>query len=595
MQPFLPLAGFHQDMTRFMEKGIREEHESVISLLFLRGRVEFRNQAVSLLALLVLSGTLFFFQLGTPGLFDADEPAYAQAAREMLDSGDWITPHFNGRPRFDKPILFYWLTMLSYSFFGISEFAVRFWSALAAVVLVLAIARAARRWLEPPADLLAGLAFTLNVLTALLARAAVTDMLLTLFVTLAVLSGVEALTGPPERDGGPATFMWIAMALAVLVKGPIGIVVPAIALGGMLVIFREARSGAQRLVPWQGLVLFALITLPWYALVLAANGWAFIEGFVIKHHVSRYTGVISSHAGPIWFYFPVVLIGFFPWSGFAVRALWRVGTVVRGRSPRSPADRLLVACVCWVAGVFVFFSLAGTKLPSYLFPMFPGMAILAGASAVSSARVPPWVDRLTLWVLGLTGLVLAIGFGAAPWIVEAARARAAGILDDVAFPAGLAWWLCALLGLGTVAALAVRESRRVPVLAAMMVLMILTAEAKVAPQAYAILQGPLREFTEDARRTLGRQGTLIAYGLNAPTIVFYADHPVIPLGAGSPEGVREIRRLVETGQPVVVITRQAHIARLDGIPGFVRVKVRGGYAMYSSAPRAGTGSQEEKR
>jgi hypothetical protein len=128
-----------------------------------------------------------------------------------------------------------------------------------------------------------------------------------------------------------------------------------------------------------------------------------------------------------------------------------------------------------------------------------------------------------------------------------------------------------------------------------MVLMILTAEAKVAPQAYAILQGPLREFTEDARRTLGRQGTLIAYGLNAPTIVFYADHPVIPLGAGSPEGVREIRRLVETGQPVVVITRQAHIARLDGIPGFVRVKVRGGYAMYSSAPRAGTGSQEEKR
>jgi len=122
--------------------------------------------------------------------------------------------------------------------------------------------------------------------------------------------------------------------------------------------------------------------------------------------------------------------------------------------------------------------------------------------------------------------------------------------------------------------------------------LIFTAEVKVAPQVYAVVQGPLREFTEDARRILGRQGTLIAYGLNAPTIVFYADHPVIPLGPGSPDGVEEIRGLVETGQPVVVITRQVHMARLDGIPGLLCLKVRGGYAIYSLASRTGADSQE---
>jgi 4-amino-4-deoxy-L-arabinose transferase-like glycosyltransferase len=397
----------------------------------------------------------------------------------------------------------------------------------------------------------------------------------------------------------------------------------------MLVLLREVRSGVHRLMPWRGLVLFALITLPWYALVLAANGWAFVEGFVIKHHVSRYTGVISSHAGPIWFYLPVVLIGFFPWSGFLLRALWRAGTVARGRCARSPADRLLVTCACWVAGVFVFFSFAGTKLPSYLFPMFPAMALLVGACGFSNeklirlrrntqstnekgqwfrqrrvsgqgsigfeAHVPRWLDRLALWLFGLTGIVLAVGFGIAPWIVEAVRARVGGILDGVVFPGGLAWWLGALLGLGTAAGLVARGSWRPTILSAMMGLLIFTAEVKVAPQVYAVVQGPLREFTEDARRILGRQGTLIAYGLNAPTIVFYADHLVIPLGPGSPDGVGEIRRLVETGQPVVVITRQAHMARLDGIPGLFRLKARAGYAIYSFAPRAGADSQRENQ
>ena len=581
-----------------------------------------RRTAATLLTLLLLAGTLFFFRLGTPGLFDADEPAYAQAAREMVETRDWITPHFNGQPRFDKPILFYWLISLSYRVFGVTEFAVRFWSALAAVVLVGVVAWTAGRWLGPPADLWAGLAFTTNLLTALLARAAVTDMLLTLFVTLAILAGLEALGGPsPPREGrdpakaagvGWAVLAWGAVGLAVLVKGPVGLLIPAMALGGTLFVLREVGGGLRRLVPWQGPALFGAITFPWYALVLAANGWAFVEGFVIKHHLTRYTGVVSSHAGPIWFYLPVVLIGFFPWSGFLPRAVWQAGMVARRREVRRPADRLLIASACWVIGVFLFFSLARTKLPSYLFPAVPAMALLVGASAVSNGKlttgnrrtgnvdgrlsvvgcqfsidvdpVPTWLARLAPWLIGLTGGALALGFGMLPVILEVARPRAGGILDGVAPPVGLAGWLAGLLALGTTGALLARGPWRPALLSGMMALLIVTVAA-VAPQAYAILQGSLREFTEDARRILAGRGTLVAYGLNAPTIVFYAGRPVTPLGAGSADGVDRLRRLVEAGQPVVVITRSVHAPRLDGLPGLFRLKSRGGYAIYSSLPR----------
>jgi 4-amino-4-deoxy-L-arabinose transferase-like glycosyltransferase len=579
--------------------------------------VEHRGATVTLLILLIVSSTLFFFRLGTPGLFDADEPAYAQAAREMLAVGDWITPHFNGLPRFDKPILFYWLITLSYRAFGETEFAVRFWSALAAVILVLVIARAARRWFGPPADLLAGLAFTTNLLTALLARAAVTDMLLTLFVTLAILAGVEALQEPASGKGW-ATTGWAAMGLAVLVKGPVGLLIPGMALGGTLWVFRELRRGLTRLFPWQGLVVFAAIAFPWYVLVLGANGWAFVQGFVIKHHLTRFAGVISGHAGPLWFYLPVALVGFFPWSGFLPRAVWQACAVAHGREARERGDRLLVACACWAGGVFVFFSLAGTKLPSYLFPAFPALALLVGAAGISNdkpttdnrssaevdqlsvvscqfsiggARPPRWLGGLAPWLIGLTGAALALGFAMVPWILEALRPRAGGILNGVSSPLGLAWWLAGLMAIGTAGSLLMREPpRRATTLAAMMSLLIFTAEGMVAPHVYAIVQGPLREFSADARRILGGQGTLVVYGLNAPSIVFYANHLVTPLGVGSPDGADQIRRWLEEGRPLVVITRIAHAPELDAVPGLYRMKARGGYAMYSSLSHPAVGN-----
>lgn len=550
------------------------------------------TDTAALLLLLLFAGTLFFFRLGAPGFFDADEPAYAQAAREMAESGDWVTPRFNDRPRFDKPPLFYYLIMLSYRLFGVTEFAARFWSALAGVALTGMLWVAGRRWLGPQAGLMASAVFSASLLTGLLARAAVTDMLLCLFVTAAILAGLLALQAPAPRARRVATAGWVAMALAVLVKGPVGLLIPGLALGGSLLLLREIRSGVPRLVPWQGPALFLAIAAPWYALVLAANGWAFVEGFLIKHNLSRFSGVISSHGGPVWFYVPVLLIGFFPWCGSLPSALWRAARVARRRRAASPAERLTVACFCWFVGVFVFFSLAGTKLPSYLFPAFPALALLVGSEGMNEQPVPPWVSRLGTWLIGLTGCALAAALFLVPWIFEWARPAARGVLDGVPPPVSLAWGLGGLVLAGTLAGLIAKGRRRSAVLAAMMACLILTAAA-AAPRAYAIVQGSLREFSEEARQILGPNDPVLVYGLNAPSVVFYANRRVTPLGSDDLGKLAEtVRRLTDAGRPVVVITRSALAPRLAGVQGLSGVESRGGYALYvsqdSRAARSGS-------
>jgi 4-amino-4-deoxy-L-arabinose transferase-like glycosyltransferase len=578
------------------------------------------NERAVLILLLLFSASLFFFRLGSTGLFDADEPAYAQAAREMLARGDWVTPYFNGQPRFDKPILFYWLIIASYGVFGVTEFAVRFWSALSALGLVLLLWRAARRWNGEGAALWTAIAFSTNLLTALLARAAVTDMLLTFFVTASILAGLEALEGPLAGSRWQATGMWVAMALAVLVKGPVGVLIPAMALGGCLVALPEARASLRHLFPWEGPVLFLLIAAPWYVLALSANGWAFVDGFVIKHHVTRFTGVISSHAGPLWFYLPVILVGFFPWSGFLPAALWHAARAAWSRQAVKGGDRLAVTCLCWLTGLFVFFSLAGTKLPSYLFPAFPAMALLVGRTisnekwttknrsmdgsvgrssifhspfSIESAPPPPrWVSALTPWLIGMTGGTLIAGLILVPFLFDRLRPAARGVLDGVAPPIGLGCGLASLLLVGVTAALLARGQWRPALLAATMTGLILVAAGAVAPMTYTILQGALREFSADARRILGPDDPVVAYGLNAPSVVFYAERRVIAVGAGAPgEAGVIVRGVLATGRPAVVITRSILVPQLKDISGLRRQKTAGGYALYVADPEARVGSQ----
>ncbi len=540
--------------------------------------------AVALLILLSL--LLFFHRLGSLGLFDADEPAFAEAAREMLVSGDWITPQFNFQPRFDKPILFYWLIVLAYKAFGIGEFAARFWSALFATALVLSIFLFGRRVLGRRGALIAALAFATNVGTAILARAAVTDMTLVFFMTWAFFCFFGA-SRATARTGKRGVFIgYVAMALSVLTKGPIGLLIPGLVIGLFLAIRRGVGASLSRVRPLLGLAIFAAIALPWYLLVVRENGWDFVQGFVVKHHFVRYTGVVSGNAGAPYYFLPVVLLGFFPWSGILPKAfgdLWTIRTRLRG--DLTEREELLLFSWLWFGVVFVFFSLSRTKLPSYVFPAFPALAMLAGAAGerlLDEGIGAGGFGKAFDWVVAGIACPLGAVLPLVPWVAGNIRLREAPDIPPFRF--GPAPYVLAILFL-VGSAIAVRARRRgrgnvaLAALATTTALSILLAIQWVAPVVEERLQTALRDFAHTARRELGPADLLIAYDLNAPSLVFYARRPVVKVGRS--EEAR-FRTLAASAGRLFVIAKATSVPRLRGVPDIFLLDRRWGYVLYSS-------------
>lgn len=544
-----------------------------------------REVAVTAL-LLSASVLLFFYRLDSLSLFDADEPAYAEAAREMLVSGDWITPHFNFRPRFDKPILFYWLIALAYKWFGVGEYAARFWSAASATGLTLSIYRFGRQRLGQRAAAIAALAFAANVGTVVLARAAVTDMTLTFCMTWALFCFFDVFAAADRTRARFVFVGYVAMALAVLTKGPIGLLLPGFIIGLFLIIRGKARAALSRLRVLPGMGLFAVIALPWYGLVLHENGWAFIQGFFVQHHLHRYLGVISGHVGGMLYFLPVIVLGFFPWSGTlpdAVRQLWTIRS--RLRAELTERQELLLCLWLWCGVVVLFFSFSRTKLPSYIFPAVPALALLvgmAGEVGINERRQAEGWARVCDRLIAGIACSLAMIFLLLPVIADRIRLREAPDIPPFAFgfaPRVLAVLL--LVGL----AFTIRARRRqngdaaVAGMAVTMVVSLVLAAHWIAPAIQESLQTSLRDFALYARRELRPIDLLVAYDLNAPSLVFYSERPVAIIRKGEEA---ELRRLTTDHGRLFIVARTAAESRLRMIPDIFPLDRRGGYVLYSN-------------
>ncbi|CBE69311.1 MAG: glycosyltransferase family 39 protein [Candidatus Methylomirabilis oxygeniifera] len=529
---------------------------------------------------------LFFYRLGSLSLFDADEPAYAEAAREMLISGDWITPHFNFQPRFDKPILFYWLIALAYKGFGIGEYAARFWSAVFATGLTLSIYRFGRQLLGQRGACIAALAFATNVGTVILARAAVTDMTLAFCMTWVLFSFFDIYLTTDKTRERLLFVGYLAMALAVLTKGPIGLLLPGLIIGLFLVIRRKARATLSRLRLFPGIGLFAVIALPWYLLVLRENGWAFIQGFFVQHHLNRYLGVVSSHVGSPLYFLPVIVVGFFPWSGTLPNAFSRLWTIrSRLHAELTGRQELLLFLWLWCGVVVLFFSFSRTKLPSYIFPAVPALALLAGAAgeAVPDERQPArrWA-KAGEWLIGGMACLLAAIFLFLPLIADRIRLREAP--DIPPFDFGFAPYALAVLLLAglTVTGAARRRGREDTAAAAMagtMILSIVLAVHQVAPAVQESMQKSLRDIALMARRELRSVDLVVTYDLNAPSLVFYSERPVAIVRKGEEA---EFQRLAATHERLFIVAKAAAETRLRKIPDIFPLDRRGGYVLYSS-------------
>jgi 4-amino-4-deoxy-L-arabinose transferase-like glycosyltransferase len=326
----------------------------------------FEKTPLAAAALFVLCLWLFFFQLGGLALTDPDETFYAQTAKEMLGRGEWLTPYLYGRPQFEKPIFFYWLVELSYKIFGVNEFAARFPSAVFGLIGVIVIYLLGSLLFNRRAGFLAALMLAANVEYIILSRACVTDMVLGTLIILGIYFFFLA------RLRGKEPYYILssgAFGLATLTKGPIGVLLPGLIIIVYLAIVRDFGIFKK----WKALLaaaaVFLAVSIPWYLAMHYLHGKEFMEIFFGFHNVTRFLQPEHEIGSQFYYYIPVVLGGFFPWSAFLPFGLWHAFKKRKGNS--HP-----VFLLTWFFVIFTFFSASSTKLPTYIFPSFGAMALI---------------------------------------------------------------------------------------------------------------------------------------------------------------------------------------------------------------------------
>jgi 4-amino-4-deoxy-L-arabinose transferase-like glycosyltransferase len=318
---------------------------------------------------------LFFYGIGQFGLIGADEPRYAQVAREMLDRRDWTTPVLGGHAWLEKPPLYYWEAMVSFGVFGVSDVAARVPAAIDATLLVIAFYlffRRFRRGVEVDAALIT--ASCGGVIG--FARAASMDM------ALAATFSIGMLAWWAWRESGKRVHLalfYVFMALGMLAKGPVAPFLAAAVIMSFALGVRESRLVLGTFwVP--GIVLFCAIALPWYFAAQMRNPQFFRE-FILQHNLERFSSDLYHHRQPFWYYLPVTLLAFLPWTVFVVAAMvepvriWWAERRLVSPEPDLEWQFSLFAC-CWLAVPVIFFSFSQSKLPGYILPSIPAGAVL---------------------------------------------------------------------------------------------------------------------------------------------------------------------------------------------------------------------------
>ena len=448
-----------------------------------------------------------FHNLGAIPLFDVDEGAFGEATREMLARGDYVSTWLNGQPRFDKPILIYWLQAASVRLFGLDEFALRLPSALAATAWIAAIHAFTRRVLDLDTARAAAFIAATSAGVVVIGRGAIADALLNLFLALALFDVYRELVDPRPRWRRRA-FFWIA--LGVLTKGPVALLVPGAA--GALAFFVQGRMpGWWRAVrdPVGWLILLAVAG-PWYVLEYAARGDAFLAGFVMRHNVERFLVPLQGHAGGPFFYVPVVLLLVLPYTRLLLATLPGVR-----RLRASPLDTLLW---CWFLFVLGFFTLAGTKLPHYLLygatPLFILMARRRHALRSRAAALLPAL-LLGAAVASLPLVLRHAAPGARNAYVRDALARA-----DVFDPAWRVQALALVAGVLLLVLWPARGGAAWPRLVAAALACSYAVGGLLLPAAAELQQGPVKRAA-----LLARQGgwPVRSWRINAPSFSVYRD------------------------------------------------------------------------
>lgn len=461
----------------------------------------------------------FLTGLGRAAISDSDEAFYAEAAREMVASGDWITPYYNYETRFQKPILYYWFAAAAFAVAGVSESAARLPSALSGVGLVLIAWIVGRRWYSERVGWYAGLVTATNFGYFAIARLALPDLPLAFFIVLTTWAGLEAIDAADRRDDRSVR-PWLlgvagGAALGFLTKGPVGIALPVMVLAPALVLGR--RSPRASPIPFRpadlavAALAFLLLAVPWYAAMVNVHGVAYLHRFFIGENLERFATDRYNEPRSIFFYVPIVLGGLLPWSSFL--ALW-VPNAVRSFRGWSRDSRAWWLCF-WSVLPLAFYSISIGKQPRYILPVLPPLAVaiawtLDARIARRSADAP---DRALAWCTTASAILLAAA--------GALLYRIGGLLEPVA-----SWWsvagpiAIAAAGLALLAAAWLVAPRRLPA--------VIAATSAIALLAlyFSVYSGPGDEPVQQVARSVVAQRGHIAesatYRVLVRNLVFYA-------------------------------------------------------------------------
>ncbi len=412
---------------------------------------------VVLVVLLAAAVCPYFIDLNGSSIWDANEAFYVETPREMMERGDFIGPTFNYLPRFNKPVLSYWIVAGFYKLFGVSPGVQRIPIALGAVILMLTAFMLARLGAEPPggeaagpgpavqAGLWAAAGLAVDPRLLMFGRRIFIDIYISVFMAGTLLFFALAERYPARRRLF-MLLMYVTVGLGVLTKGPVAAALPGLVFGVYLVVNGELRRVREMMIP-AGVIVVLAIVVPWYAVLYDRYGWTYITSFFVGENVARYTeGVGVETRRGLFFYIPVVFSDSFPWSLglFGAAALWLADRRRLAPPGIHSADALRAVRVrtllwLWIVVIVAFFSFSAAKQDLYIFPIVPAVAALAALlitrSRADGTPARPGTLRLTAAVIGLLLAVAGLGtiyiFQTAGTVYAVAGARLVGLAAAV--------------------------------------------------------------------------------------------------------------------------------------------------------------------
>jgi 4-amino-4-deoxy-L-arabinose transferase-like glycosyltransferase len=494
------------------------------------------NPRNTLRALLLASAVLLFVDLGGSSIWDANEAFYVETPRQMVLTGDYVSPSFNGQPRFNKPVLSYWVVAAFYHVFGVSVATERLAIAFGALLLVFATYVIGRTVANRDTGVVAALIIASAPRVMLWSRRIFIDIYFASFLAVALMGFVLARAYPEHRRRY-LIVMYAGLGLAMLTKGPVALVLPGLVLGAFLLWTRRLGELKTLMVP-AGLVIIIAIVAPWYVMDYQRYGWTHIYDFFIGENVGRYTETYGVQQRSPFFYVPVLLTDLLPWSLLlpaALVAAWRA---------RADQMRLLIV---WIAAFVGVFSLSSTKQDLYVFPIVPAVAVLIADLLVKSdtarALRATLVERLASAGALLTGVVLVLVGALAFWIMGVAR-----LIPNLTQGAAVG----VVLVVGGAAAIVVASRKRWSTLA-----VTLGVTAVVANWMLVLLvMRPFEQFKpvppmSEWLRAHAAEATVVAhYRTVLPSMTYYLGRPIVEVF-----DLPGMLRLVDAGAPLYVLLR----------------------------------------